>query len=134
MKNVFLGLLFSAVLAGCNQVVVDQHAKNLPPSVGSYSLTPDDKTIIENGVRQSLKDPDSAKFGPMQASKRSDGAVTVCGYVNAKNSFGGYVGMQPFIGLLSKEPDPVFGVSGMGGTDTKTMVVKSFCKKSGIEI
>lgn len=42
-----------------------------------------------------LKDPDSAKFG--KVVYRPDGVV--CGYVNAKNSFGGYTGEKAFISL-----------------------------------
>jgi hypothetical protein len=45
-------------------------------------------------VRGQLKDPDSAKFTNVRKSR--DGSH-VCGYVNAKNSMGGYVGNQPFI-------------------------------------
>lgn len=56
-----------------------------------------------------LKDPASAEFG----SVWTDGGNT-CGWVNAKNSFGGYVGSQRFIASPREamlENDP--GVSGM---------------------
>lgn len=43
-------------------------------------------------IKQLLKDPYSAKF--TSVSERDDG--TVCGLVNAKNSYGAYVGRQPF--------------------------------------
>lgn len=43
-------------------------------------------------IKQLLKDPYSAKFRAMPP--RSDG--TICGLVNAKNSYGGYVGQRPF--------------------------------------
>jgi hypothetical protein len=36
----------------------------------------------------------------MVASKDAKGRVLVCGFVNAKNSLGGYAGMSPFIGNL----------------------------------
>lgn len=52
-------------------------------------------------IRQKLKDPDSAKFGktivktvPNAAGKPT---TVVCGTVNAKNAFGGYVGERPFM-------------------------------------
>ncbi|WP_320153001.1 hypothetical protein [uncultured Tolumonas sp.] len=47
----------------------------------------------ERAVRNSLKDPDSAKFKGFYMSKKNAG----CGLVNAKNSFGGYVGFKRFI-------------------------------------
>lgn len=45
-------------------------------------------------VRNSLKDPVSAQFRNLRGGK-SNGSV--CGEINAKNSFGGYVGFQPFV-------------------------------------
>jgi membrane-associated protease RseP (regulator of RpoE activity) len=62
------------------------------------SLTKVQLQVVMKGVRERLKDPDSAKFGEIRASKQRE--TTVCGYVNAKNSFGGYVGKSRFIGLL----------------------------------
>jgi len=45
-------------------------------------------------VRESLKDPDSAKFS--EVSTAGNGLVA-CGLVNAKNGFGGYIGNTPFM-------------------------------------
>jgi hypothetical protein len=46
-------------------------------------------------VTASLKDPDSARFAPFRRGKGS----AVCGSVNARNGFGGYTGMEPFVYL-----------------------------------
>jgi hypothetical protein len=43
-----------------------------------------------------LKDPDSAKFRNIRMQE-ADGAKFVCGEMNAKNSYGGYVGFTPFL-------------------------------------
>lgn len=43
-----------------------------------------------------LKDPDSAKFYDVHVSINTKGDKSVCGFVNSKNSYGGYVGKQPF--------------------------------------
>lgn len=48
------------------------------------------ESSAESAVRQSLKDPDSAKFG--KYTKVTD--VRACLTVNAKNSMGGYTGDQ----------------------------------------
>nr|WP_315467126.1 hypothetical protein [uncultured Undibacterium sp.] len=48
----------------------------------------------KNAVREILNDPESARFEGL-FSNRKTGAV--CGYVNAKNRMGGYVGRQLFI-------------------------------------
>lgn len=65
------------------------------------TLTGTQRSIVEQGVRAALKDPDSAKFGgPVAAARAADGDVTACGFVNAKNSYGGYVGSSPYIAKL----------------------------------
>lgn len=75
----------------------------------TWKATPIDMTKAEikelaNEVRifiaKSLKDSDSAKFSDMRIFKaiHSDGEFTfICGKVNAKNSYGGYVGFQDYI-------------------------------------
>lgn len=57
------------------------------------------QAIAKEAVLGRLKDPDSAKFGQVVA--RESGIV--CGYVNSKNSFGGYTGDKAFIYFTKKE-------------------------------
>lgn len=45
-----------------------------------------------------LKDPTSARF---EGIERRPGAV--CGFVNSKNSFGGYTGRKPFVYLIAEK-------------------------------
>ncbi len=47
-------------------------------------------------VKVRLKDPKSATFSGVYVS-RTAGVPVVCGYVNSKNSFGGFSGAQKFI-------------------------------------
>jgi hypothetical protein len=58
------------------------------------------------GLRNLLKDPDSAEFGANDGegySFESDGSLySICGTVNAKNSFGGYTGMQAWVYVIPK--------------------------------
>lgn len=53
------------------------------------------KTAISRG----LKDPDAAKFRNIGIYKSTTGkgGVSVCGEVNAKNSYGAYVGYKSFV-------------------------------------
>ena len=59
------------------------------------------KAYVKVNVLARLKDPGSAYFGrvfvrvPDKFDKKANGIV--CGSVNAKNSFGGYTGMQGFV-------------------------------------
>ncbi len=100
-----------------------------------YTLTEADKEAVKKGVIGVLKDPTSALFGDMQATKSVDGVVTVCGYVNGKNAYGGYVGDKPFAGVLTGTGKPAgFAVVGMGGIDTETYATFSVCRQSGINL
>ncbi|HEM8621104.1 hypothetical protein [Citrobacter amalonaticus] len=59
---------------------------------------PSDEEMIKFGeslVKQSLKDPESAKFNSFYR-QFGDGVGYVCGTVNAKNSYGGYVGNRNY--------------------------------------
>ncbi|QIL72325.1 hypothetical protein G7048_19375 [Diaphorobacter sp. HDW4B] len=47
----------------------------------------------KTAVKKLLNDPDSAQFSEMRAGKDTG---DVCGYVNAKNRMGGFVGNTPF--------------------------------------
>lgn len=73
------------------------------------SLRPDDpkmsngKDEIENrvaaeiAVERQLRDPKSAQYGTVTVRDFGNGDVIVCGQVNGKNAFGGYVGERPFV-------------------------------------
>lgn len=57
-----------------------------------------EKTIAaaQEAVKKGLKDPDSAKFQNLRITDY-DGGKVVCGEINAKNSYGGYVGYKRFV-------------------------------------
>ena len=71
MKTIMTAMLASLMIAGCG--IQEGPAKD--------------------AVKAMLNDPDSAKFEGLQAGITSG---DVCGYVNAKNRMGGYVGKTPF--------------------------------------
>jgi len=59
------------------------------------SPSTNEKRIIEGLIKYDLKDPGSAKFRYLPYRRAESGHV-YCGYVNAKNSFGGYTGFRMF--------------------------------------
>lgn len=67
-----------------------------------YGKAPQEyKNIFEKIIKQSLKDPGSAKFRNIQKPIKMWGSSTglvhywlICGEVNAKNGFGGYAGFE----------------------------------------
>lgn len=77
--KVRIGIALAIALAGCGQ---QQGVK--------------DAQDIQEAVRNSLKDPSSAKFGKLTLV----GNDYACQSVNAKNSFGGYTGDQQAVVVL----------------------------------
>ncbi len=89
-----LAMMFVVLaLAGCANAGAQMQLRAAP--VEPVSLTPQQLQTVDSTIRGIMKDPDSAKFKNIVSSRR-DGTVYVCGSVNAKNSFGGYVGFSPF--------------------------------------
>lgn len=93
---------------------------------------------VHEGVRKALKDPGSAQFGEMSAVI-DGGMITVCGFVNAKNSFGGFTGQKRYIGMLADSTNATtkkrflaFSVAAMGGGQADDFAVNEVCRKAGI--
>jgi hypothetical protein len=84
---------------------------------------------IESDLRNGLKDPDSARFGVMNAVKQKDGTISICGWVNAKNSYGGYTGETPFIAVYSTKT----GHAVMGPIDNFELI-QPICVKDGLTL
>lgn len=56
-----------------------------------------ERSSIEKAVKDSMIDPDSAKFGEFIEFVGHNGEEKVCVMVNGKNSYGGYAGETAFI-------------------------------------
>lgn len=63
-----------------------------------FTLTAEQEQAAKDAVIATLKDPESARFKSVVGVGDPDGtgAYSVCGSVNAKNSYGGYVGDRLF--------------------------------------
>ena len=112
-----IGLALSGlILAGCMRAAPNEEKVALKNSVEIVKLSKSEQSMLKQAVRQNLKDPDSARFGRYTAfSYIEKGAkqIAVCGYVNAKNSYGGYGGEKPYIASASLII-VAFGVVGPG--------------------
>ena len=64
----------------------------LPP----VAVSAQTESAAADAIRASLKDPYSAHFERLRAGQDKDGSTLVCGFVNAKNSFGAYGGRKLF--------------------------------------
>lgn len=68
---------------------------------GSRKATAAEIALLRTQVQDRVKDPDSVKLRRIVVGDLENGlSRRVCGEANAKNSYGGYVGFQTFIGLL----------------------------------
>ncbi|MCM5533177.1 MULTISPECIES: hypothetical protein [Acinetobacter] len=98
------------------------------------------KSLLQN----MMKDPDSTQFRNIKEVTNTVGEKSVCGEVNAKNSYGGYVGYRSFAytnGDLTMEiPNDRWGLTrpklelaGCSGVEAekrqrKAIVVDNYCK------
>jgi hypothetical protein len=127
------GTLF---LAGCYQTPTYIPVSYTPPPSGlergvAIKLTPQQIQVVKAGVAEGMKDPESARFsGEMLAAKNSKGIITVCGYVNGKNSYGGYVGKSPFVGVLG---DGKFVLVDIGSSQDDRKITAKVCDASGVD-
>lgn len=67
----------------------------------------------EASIKGQLKDPESATFRNVSVPEGAGVVMYVCGEVNAKNSFGGYVGYKRFyVMLTSGNSEPLSLIDG----------------------
>lgn len=68
--------------------------------------------LLLEAVKNHLKDPNSAQFSNLYEGHSVDGRRhEVCGAVNAKNSFGGYIGFRRFVATIVAGDDGSFGAA-----------------------
>jgi len=112
----------------------DPAPKPLAGAGTPITLTSKQQQAVRAGVAKGMKDPEAARFGDkMSGAKKADGTITVCGYVNGKNSYGGYVGMSPFVGILADGPNGPFGLVDVGSSTKDRPFVIKLCWDSGVE-
>jgi hypothetical protein len=125
MKVRFL-LPILAVMAGC----VSQGSGMKP--VTEFPIDPETRQKVAVGLAAAMKDPESMRLGAIRAGHTQDGKILVCGWVNAKNSFGGYTGDQPFDGYITYGGG--FRPALLGGSDVEARAALQVCSEAGIPI
>ena len=96
-------------------------------AAGNYSpvtLTAQDNVMVDRAFRIGLLDPLAAQVEDIKVFVNPEGNRIVCGKVNSKNAFGGYVGFQTFIvqtlpSLDYSQPNinPIFGLGAIAQID-----------------
>jgi hypothetical protein len=76
----------------------DQNVSSEPaPPAEPAELSEEDTAYAQDMISERLKDPESARFRRMYIVGLGGSVSTICGEVNAKNSYGGYTGYKPFL-------------------------------------
>lgn len=141
MKGFHVATALAVLVSGCAQR--QTYSYTPPPAqpapqleaLAPTTLSKKQAEAVRAGVRDKLKDPESARFGSMVAGKDSKGFITVCGWVNAKNSFGGYTGDQPYMGLLATGPKGAFFAPiAVSGTDIEQRSTMMVCGQQGLSL
>jgi hypothetical protein len=130
------------VLGGCYETTGAPSVQEaVVPALSSdqlRELTPAEKAVLAKGFAAGLKDPDSAKFQWAKVPKTlpAEGSVDYCAMVNAKNSYGGYIGSQPFIGLIAVSKGKIIsGAIGAVGDATPMYrdILPKMCRDKGLD-
>src|SRR5262249_23681229 len=100
--------------------------------VAPEPLSADAIELNHKGVCAKLKDPDAAKVGTIIAGRNKKGVLQICGWVNCKNAFGAYTGMQPFTGMMMEQPGNK--MLGFYVNEIGSEVVLSWCKDIGLQL
>lgn len=104
---------------------------NPSPPFAPVTLTSAQKQAVEAGVKARLKDPTSPLFGRSRAVRDATGVIYVCGLVNAKNSFGGYIGENLYMGTFIAPTE--FRMDMLSnGTSGANYLVSASCESHGL--
>lgn len=103
---------FAHLIAGSIAIVISQLA-------ASQTAPTLNEKLLREAMVNHLKDAESARFKSIVYKPSGpEGMWEMCGEVNAKNAFGGYVGFTKFIGAVVKhgKKPPTYIVVAVGET------------------
>ncbi|MBJ8972711.1 MULTISPECIES: hypothetical protein [Citrobacter] len=113
-------------------------------SIVSTSSFASEIGTAQSAIKNQMKDPDSTNFKSVREITNSQGGKFVCGEVNSKNSYGGYVGFKIFAyqggrtvidGSFSTPDDYEFlALSGCAGPGVEKVALANKQAKIGCQI
>lgn len=106
-----------------------------PETVPGYKRPSDAEALAaaKGVLARSLKDPEAARFSELSRrttqNARGEPTDVVCGLVNAKNSFGAYIGTKPFVYFVARKEAHMAGEGGGSNvmSEVETTIVRNFC-------
>ena len=128
-------LLLLASLCGCVATTPPRPdpaaSQRADPIAVSLAL----EETITIGVRQHLKNPVAARFGPILAGERTMNGrkeIVICGSVDDNNAAGGSADYEPFLGRIYSDADNSFELAAMGNTHQGA--IADACRAAGLPI
>jgi hypothetical protein len=96
-------------------------------------LSPAQQTEVKQLIAKDLRDPESARFGSFKAAWDQQHLV-VCGWVNSKNGFGGYVGDTKYVARFTEGGDKRLSLAllRLGDNLDGSLLLWMMCGKAGI--
>lgn len=85
-------------------------------------------------VADLMKDPESTKFRKSKIVKGDDSIDTLCGEINSKNSYGGYVGFKSFAVAVINRGQSITVVPDLLSIDEGEGLPPVYRKKCGLDI
>lgn len=122
----------SALIVG---LVATTSAASAHATEAARPATKAEVAAMTQQLKERLKDPGSVQLRNVKAIKTPDAGTQICGEVNAKNSFGGYVGFAAFIGSVFYLDTKKFVMPMIVGIDDADgTVVRDMCREKGITL
>ncbi|KTK16174.1 MULTISPECIES: hypothetical protein [Enterobacterales] len=102
-------------------------------SLSARELTKEEIDAVEVGVNKQLKDPYSAKYTHNSYMSDDHRGGVYCGKVNAKNSYGAYIGDRLFAVVFIDTKSDGLLAAPLGRMDSQE-VISSLCASSGYDL
>jgi hypothetical protein len=131
-------IVICGALSGCAGGPRPEESKPLPnyASAKLRDLSEPEKAAVGVAVARGLKDPGSAQFrwNKIVDAPPGEEGIPYCAMVNAKNSFGGYIGFKPYVAMVLIDKGKATGAKliGVAGSANDTYAVETVCRDSGL--
>jgi hypothetical protein len=96
-------------------------------------LSDSDLAAIKSGLIAQWHDSGAPEFAKIIASQNPEGAITVCGFERAKVVSGSNTGMQPFIGVLTRDPWRFYPTAS-NNRGIMAPTVLALCREQGLQL
>lgn len=129
-------IAFCTSIMGCAAQQPPVAQQMVLSDVDLRELTAQEKISLGKSLASSLKDPESARFEWTKIPKNfTSSGFDYCARVNSKNSYGGYVGTQPFYAFVITEGGRIKTgqIIGVGSTESDRVAVLTMCRQKGLD-